>query len=94
NPEDRFEDFAAFKMEMLGEAPLRVSQLIGPLEFSGEYCKASAELLKTLSGIVKKHQKQARKITVGQVGTQVDLIIEMVSGNTMHITRNIEKIRK
>ncbi|MFC1811923.1 protein kinase [Thermodesulfobacteriota bacterium] len=94
NPEDRFEDFAAFKMEMLGEAPLRVSQSIGPLEFYGENCKASAELLKTLSGIVKKHQKKAEKITVGQLGTKVDLIIETVGGNIIRISRDIEKIRK
>jgi serine/threonine protein kinase/pSer/pThr/pTyr-binding forkhead associated (FHA) protein len=94
NPEDRFEDFAAFKMEMLGEATLRVSQSIGPLEFSGEHCKAVAELLKTLSGIVKKHQKKAEKITVGQLGTQVDVIIETIGGNIIRISRDIEKMRK
>jgi len=90
DPDDRFEDFAAFKMEMLGEAPLRSSDTIGPLELSGEYCKNAAALLKTLSGIVKKHQKQARKITVGQVGMQVNLIIETAGGNVLSITRDIE----
>lgn len=89
DPEDRFEDFAAFKMEMLGEAPLRVSQSIGPLEFSGENCKTGAALLKTLSGIVKKHQKQARKITIGQMGKQVNVIIETTGGNELCITRDI-----
>ncbi len=89
NPEDRFEDFAAFKMEMLGEAPLRASDSIGPLELLGESCKAGAALLKTLSGIVKKHQKQARKITVGQVGNQVNVIIETTGGNELRITRDI-----
>ncbi|MEE8430905.1 MAG: serine/threonine-protein kinase, partial [Candidatus Desulfatibia sp.] len=89
DPEDRFEDFAAFKMEMLGEAPLRASQSIGPLEFSGEYCKDGAAFLKMLSGIVKKHQKQARKITVGQVGKQVNVIIETTGGNELCITRDI-----
>jgi len=89
NPEDRFEDFAAFKMEMLGEAPIRASDSIGPLELSGESCKTGAALLKTLSGIVKKHQKQARKITVGQVGEQVNVIIETMGGNELCITRDI-----
>jgi serine/threonine protein kinase len=89
NPEDRFEDFAAFKMEMLGEAPIRASDSIGPLELSGESCKDGAALLKTLSGIVKKHQKQARKITVGQVGEQVNVIIETTGGNELCITRDI-----
>ena len=89
NPEDRFEDFAAFKMEMLGEAPIRASDSIGPLELSGESCKTGAALLKTLSGIVKKHQKQARKITVGQVGEQVNVIIETTGGNELCITRDI-----
>ena len=89
NPEDRFKDFAAFKMEMLGEAPIRTSDSIGPLELSGESCKAGAALLKTLSGIVKKHQKQARKITVGQVGEQVNVIIETTGGNEVCITRDI-----
>jgi len=91
DPEDRFEDFAAFKMEMLGEAPLRTSQSIGPIEFCGECCKDSAAFLKTLAGIVKKHQKQASKITLGQVGTQVNLIIETHGGNPLCITRDIEK---
>jgi hypothetical protein len=89
NPEDRFEDFAAFKMEMLGEAPLRAADSIGPLELLGESCKGGAALLKTLSGIVKKHQKQARKITVGQVGEQVNVIIETTGGNELCITRDI-----
>jgi serine/threonine protein kinase len=91
NPDDRFEDFAAFKMEMLGEAPLRASDSIGPLELLGESCKAGAALLKTLSGIVKKHQKQAKKITVGQVGEQVNVIIETTGGNELCITRNLER---
>jgi pSer/pThr/pTyr-binding forkhead associated (FHA) protein/predicted Ser/Thr protein kinase len=89
DPEDRFKDFAAFKMEMLGEEPLRVAKSIGPLEFSGEHCKDSAGFLKALSGIVKKHQKTAKKITLGQVGTHVDVIIETVGGTTIRITRNI-----
>ncbi len=89
NPDDRFKDFAAFKMEMLGEAPVRTSDSIGPLELSGESCKAGAALLKTLSGIVKKHQKQATKITVGQVGEQVNVIIETIGGNELCITRDI-----
>jgi hypothetical protein len=89
NPDDRFEDFAAFKMEMLGEAPVRTSDSIGPLELLGENCKGGAALLKTLSGIVKKHQKQARKITVGQVGEQVNVIIETTGGNELCITRDI-----
>jgi hypothetical protein len=90
DPEDRFEDFAAFKMEMLGEPPLISSQSIGPMEFFGEACKNSAGLLKTLSGLVKKHQKQAKKITVGQVGAKVNLIIETAGGNELRITRDIE----
>jgi len=88
DPEDRFEDFAAFKMEMLGEPPLISSQSIGPMEFFGEACKNSANLLKTLSGIIKKHQKQAKKITVGQVGAKVNLIIETAGGNELRITRD------
>ena len=94
DPEDRFEDFAAFKMDMLGEAPLRVSHVMGPLEFSGENCNITAELLKTLVGIVKKHQKKARKITIGQVGTKVELIVENVGGNKIRITRDMGKTGK
>ena len=90
DPEDRFEDFAAFKMEMLGEPPLMASELIGPMEFFGDSCKNSAALLKTLSGLVKKHQKQAKKITVGQVGGKVNVIIETAGGNELLITRDIE----
>jgi serine/threonine protein kinase/pSer/pThr/pTyr-binding forkhead associated (FHA) protein len=90
DPDDRFEDFAAFKMEMLGEAPRRSSDTIGPIEFSGASCKNSAALLKTLSGHLKKHQKQATKITLGQVGEQVNLVIETIGGNVMTITWNME----
>jgi hypothetical protein len=90
NPDDRFQDFAEFKMEMLGEPPLISSESIGPMEFFGESCKNSANMLKTISGLVKKHQKQAKKITVGQVGNKVNLIIETFGGNELRISRDIE----
>jgi len=88
-PQDRFEDFAEFKMEMLGEATLRSSQTIGPIEFSGENCNGSADLLKSLSGVVKKHQGKARKITIGQIGTKINLIVETTGGNKILIKRDI-----
>ena len=88
-PLDRFEDFAEFKMEMLGEAPVRSAQRIGPIEFSGENCNGSSDLFKNLSGILKKHQGKARKITVGQMGAKVNLVIETTGGNKILITRDV-----
>ena len=90
DPEKRFQDFAEFKIEMLGEPPLISSQSIGPMEFFGETCKNSATMLKNISGLIKKHQKQAKKITVGQVGNKINLIIETFGGNELRITRDIE----
>ncbi|MCG6893371.1 MAG: serine/threonine protein kinase, partial [Desulfobacteraceae bacterium] len=91
DPEDRFPDFASFKMAMLGEPPLRTSKSLGIIEFSGDQCKSSATLFKTLAGLLKKHQKNAAHISIGQGGTKVHLIVETVGGTTIRIQRDIDK---
>ena len=95
DPLDRFENFGAFKMAMLGEMPREgLSQTAGSLSFSGDYCRAGAAVLKMLAGIVKKYQKTASSITLIQQGTEVHLTIETLGGNSIRITKSMENFVK
>ena len=95
DPDERFEDFAAFKMAMLGEVPRvsgGLSKTVGALSFSGEHCKGGAKILRALSDLVRKHQKKAKKITLAQEGGEVHIVIETLGGNSIRITRDLDKI--
>jgi pSer/pThr/pTyr-binding forkhead associated (FHA) protein len=91
NPENRFEDFAAFKMSMLGEAPRMPdgrSQSAGAIRFAGQYCKGVATLLKMYADILKKYENKVDKISMVQEGTQVHLIMETSGGNIVRISKD------
>jgi len=95
NPEDRFEDFAAFKVAMLGkfiDEPIGATDAQGYLEFSGEHYRYGAALLEMYVRVLKQYQSRARKFTVAQEGTQVELFIEVVDGEPVRITKDLEKI--
>ena len=91
NPENRFEDFAAFKMSMLGEAPRLPdgrSQSAGAIRFAGQYCKGVAAMLKMYADILKKYENKVDKISLVQEGTQVHLIMETSGGNQVRISKD------
>ena len=90
DPDDRFKDFAAFKMSMIGEPPRLTAG--GTIEFSGQYCKTSIKLLKNLIGIIKKNQKQAKKFKILQEGKEIHLMVETLGGNTIRITRHLDHL--
>ncbi|MBL7179586.1 MAG: protein kinase [Desulfobacterales bacterium] len=95
NPKDRFEDFAAFKISLLGEPPrMPDGRSQSAVSFYGEYCKGVAVLLKMYADILKKYEKKVDKISMVQEGTQVHLIIEPRGGNPMRITKDLATIIK
>ena len=94
-PEDRFEDFAAFKTALLGKAagkPAGATALPGAIAFPSEYYRCGAALLETYLKAVRQYQHRALNFTVLQKGTLLELIIETVDGNPIHIIKDVEKI--
>jgi hypothetical protein len=89
-PEDRFEDFGAFKMAMLKEPPRLSGE--GALELSGQYCLKGTRVFKGLAGVVKKYQKTATAFKVTQEGKEITIIIKTRDGNTIRIAKNLDSL--
>lgn len=95
NPEDRFENFSAFKSAMLGKAaggPAGATAPPGAIAFSGDHYRYGAALLEMYLKVVRQYQNRARKFTVLQEGTLLELIIETVDGDPIHIMKDVDKI--
>ncbi len=95
DPEDRFDDFAAFREALLGSTapePQDGLSSAGSLAFSGEYYRLGAALLKVFSGILHKYRKQAKRFTLEQQGTEVTLTIEINDGPPIRIIKDLVKI--
>ncbi|MEW6673376.1 MAG: protein kinase [Thermodesulfobacteriota bacterium] len=94
-PEDRFENFAAFKTAMLGESAGEPADAAAPqaaITFAGEYYSCGAALLEMYLNAVRQHQDGARKFTLLQNGTQLELIIEPAGGGPIRINKDLDKI--
>ena len=95
DPEDRFDDFAAFREAMLGSAApgqQAGASHAGSVSFSGEYYRLAAALLKMYSKILLKHKKKANAFTLEQQGTEVTLTIETADGQPIRVTKDLVKI--
>ncbi|MFH1985569.1 MAG: protein kinase [Pseudomonadota bacterium] len=90
NPQDRFEDFGAFKMALLNDPPRLSGE--AALELSGKYCHIGARLFKGLAGAVKKYQKTATSFKIVQEGKEITLIIKTTGGNAIRITKSLDSL--
>jgi serine/threonine protein kinase/pSer/pThr/pTyr-binding forkhead associated (FHA) protein len=95
DPEDRFDDFAAFREAMFGStAPAMQAGAshVGSVSFSGEYYRLGAVLLKMYSKILLKHKKKAKSFSLEQQGTKLTLTIETDDGSPIRIAKDLVKI--
>ncbi len=95
DPDDRFDDFAAFEIAMFGKDPSALSETelhAGELAFADEYYNVGALLLKMYAGIIQKHRARAKKFRLAQDGCQVELILETTDGKTLRVAKDLKKI--
>ena len=74
------------------EEPISTTDAQGYLEFSDEHYRYGVALLEMYVRVLKQYQRRARKFTMAQDGTQVELFIEVVDGEPVRITKDLEKI--